>query len=113
MMERTRGDRLSIEVVFGDSKRQELVTLSLEPGATVAHAIAGSGLTSLFPEEDIEQCRVGIWGRPVSRERVLRDGDRVEIYRPLTLDPREARRKLAAEGRSLSRPGKPGHPDDQ
>jgi hypothetical protein len=58
----------------------------------------------LFPEGDLANCQAGIWGKPVGRDHRLKDGDRLELYRPLLMDPREARRKLAADGRSMGQP---------
>lgn len=96
---------MQIEVVFALPRRQELVTIELDPGASVADAIARSGIAELFPNQQIERCAVGIWGRVVDRDHPLVDGDRVEIYRPLEIDPREQRRALAAEGKSMGPPG--------
>src|SRR5688572_2940506 len=97
------GEPLSVEVVFALPDRQELVTVTVDEGATVADAIARSSVGASFPEWNLEDCAVGIWGRPVGRDQRLRDGDRVELYRPLKLDPREARRTLAAQGRSMGK----------
>src|SRR5690606_35394109 len=94
---------LSVEVIFALPDRQELVAVTVEEGATVEDAIARSGLDRTFPEWNLDECTVGIWGRPVARDRVLRRGDRVELYRPLELDPREARRALAAQGKSMGK----------
>lgn len=91
----------SVEVVFALPRRQALVTVTLEEGATVSDAIAQSSLSSLFPDWDIGKCAVGVWGRIAARDQRLQQGDRVEIYRPLLIDPREARRALAAEGKSM------------
>ena len=99
-------DRLRIEVVFALPERQELIAVLLDKGATVADAIEQSSIGSAFPEWDFRRCAVGIWGRLVERDRLLQPGDRVEIYRPLTIDPREARRALAAEGRSMGKAGR-------
>lgn len=96
-------ESLSIEVVFALRDRQELVTVLLDEGATVADAIERSSIQSAFPEWDLSECAVGIWGRPVGHDQALQQGDRVEIYRPLAIDPREARRKLAAQGRSMGK----------
>ena len=92
---------ISVEVVFALPQRQMLVDVTLEEGATLADAIEKSGLTAQFPGEQIESLPTGVWGRPVDRNHVLRDGDRVEIYRPLEIEPREARRRLAEAGRTM------------
>lgn len=96
-------ETIEVEVVFALAERQELVAIALPPGATVGDAIEQSGIAAKFPEQDLSACETGIWGRLVDRSRSLQDGDRVEIYRPLEIDPREARRKLAAEGKSMGR----------
>jgi len=94
---------LCIEVVFALRDRQELVTVRLEDGATVADAIEQSSIQSAFPEWNLRACAVGIWGQLVEPDQRLQPGDRVEIYRPLTIDPRETRRTLAAQGRSMGK----------
>ncbi len=91
---------ISAEVVFAVAGEQRLVTVSLPPGSTVADAIEASALQAHFAEHDLAAMSVGIWGRPVSRKQTIADGDRVEIYRPLEIDPREARRRRAALGKS-------------
>jgi uncharacterized protein len=103
---------LQVEVVFALRDRQELVTVCLEDGATVADAIERSSVAASFPEWNLGECAVGIWGRAVDREQPLRDGDRIEIYRPLLIDPREARRALAAEGRFMGKPAGSPEPEE-
>ena len=88
-------EKIGVEVVFAAPDRQELVALELEQGATTADAIRESGLSGLFGQVDLDALQVGIWGRVVERETVLNDGDRVELYRPLERDPKDARRELA------------------
>ncbi|HUX26435.1 MAG TPA: RnfH family protein [Burkholderiales bacterium] len=88
---------MRIEVVYALPQRQERVLLDLEPGSTVLDAIQASGLLQRSPE--IKLGRKGVWGQPVSPDARLRDLDRVEIYRPLTADPKEIRRKRAARAR--------------
>lgn len=95
-------EELQVEVVFALPDRQVLVTVSLDAGATVADAIVASGLPAQFPAEQLDSLPTGIWGRAVERDQSVSDGDRVEIYRPLELDPREARRQLAQLGRTMS-----------
>lgn len=86
---------MQIEVVFALPDRQVLDALDVEVGTTVAEAIARSGIERRFPGIDLSAMQVGIWGRTVDRSHILREGDRVEIYRPLEIDPREARRLKA------------------
>lgn len=86
---------MQIEVVFALPDRQFLESIEVTDGATVADAIRQSGLARRFPDTDFGRLDVGIWGKPVCRDRVLTDGDRVEVYRPLEMDPREARRLKA------------------
>ena len=88
---------MRVEVVYALAQAQERVVLELEPGSTVLDAIEASGLLRRVPK--MEFCRAGIWGRPVSPGTVLRDRDRVEIYRPLVADPKTIRRARAAKAR--------------
>lgn len=92
-METTKSQLLAVEIVYASAQRQRLVTLSVAPGATVAEAIEASGIVREFPEIDLNSNRVGIFGRLVRLDDPIRAGDRVEIYRPLQADPKEARRQ--------------------
>ena len=92
---------MQVEVVFALPDRQALLTVSLAKGATVADAIRMSGLGDRFPAARLDELKVGVWGRPVDRTHELKSGDRVEIYRSLEIDPREARRQLALLGRTM------------
>lgn len=89
-------ERFTVEVAYGLPKRQALVSVELPEGATVADAIEASGLRDRFPGLEVHPDRVGIFGRTVPLDQVLAAGDRVEIYRPLLIDPKEARRARAA-----------------
>ena len=86
---------LKVEIVYAVKERQELISIEIEQGATVADAIERSSIAAFFPDESLEACQTGVWGRLVDRTHVLQDGDRVEIYRDLFIDPREARRERA------------------
>ncbi len=79
------------------------VALQVTAGTTVLDAIRASGVLERFPALDVSTAAVGIWGRASSLTVLLRPGDRVEIYRPLAIDPKEARRKRALEVRDASR----------
>ena len=109
---------LSVTVVYSPAPREALEwPLRLAAGSTVADAIAGSPLPSLFPSLDPRTLVVGVWGRKAAHQQPLRDRDRVEVYRPLKVDPKVARRerfrKQGARGAGLfskRRPGgKPGY----
>lgn len=86
---------ISVTVALALPHRQEVVALRLGEGSTVADALAAANLARYFPEMDLAAARVGIWSRPCARTTRLRDGDRVEIYRPLRADPKEMRRRRA------------------
>ncbi len=88
-------DDISIELAFATPARQELLKLIVPAHSTVAEAIERSGIATRFADEKIAQMQAGIWGRPVDRQHGLENGDRVELYRPLAIDPREARRLRA------------------
>lgn len=96
---------ITIEVAVALPERQRVVELSVAADTTVQAAIEQSGLQEKFPEIDFSTAPVGIWCREVERGQVLKEGDRVEIYRPLAIDPREARRQLAAQGRVMGKAG--------
>jgi hypothetical protein len=87
---------LEVEVVFALPRRQHVVTLSLPAGATVADALRAVAGRPPFDRLDLDEAPVGIFGDRVPRDRRLEPRDRVEIYRPLIVDPREARRRRAA-----------------
>lgn len=84
---------MKISVIYALPDRQIIRELDLEAGATLADALARSGLTAEFPEIEIHALAVGIFGQTRSPDTALRSGDRVEIYRPLPVEPKEARRK--------------------
>lgn len=91
------GMRVVVVCAFVDSVfRREL---RLPVGATAADALADSGVLQAFPQLALAP-RVGVFGREVALDAPLRDGDRVELYRPLTRDPKDARRKRARESAS-------------
>lgn len=96
---------IRVEVAYALRERQALLAVELEDGGTVEQVIRRSGILNAFPEIDIARSSVGIFGRPVSLDTLVRDGDRVEIYRPLVAEPRDARRKRAQRAPRQSRRG--------
>jgi putative ubiquitin-RnfH superfamily antitoxin RatB of RatAB toxin-antitoxin module len=86
---------LRVTVVYADPARQFVRELQLAAGATVADAIEASGVAAELSLAESDLQSVGIFSRHVDGTTALRDGDRVEIYRPLKIDPKDARRKRA------------------
>ena len=87
--------RVSVEVVYALPTGADAVTLTLEAGATAGDAVRASGVLERHPEIDLGRHRLGIHGRVVADKVLLDDGDRVEVYRPLPVDAKEARRRRA------------------
>lgn len=96
-------DRNSIEVVYALPHEQVLLKLQVPPDTTVAEAIRLSGVLQTYPDIDLARNKFGIFGKLTQAEAVLRDKDRIEIYRPLRADPKEVRRKRAEEGKALKK----------
>lgn len=84
-----------IEVVYALPEQQVLLTLDVKQGTTAEEAIQLSGILQQFSDIDLSKNKIGIFGKAVKLDEVLRDKDRVEIYRPLIADPKESRRKRA------------------
>jgi putative ubiquitin-RnfH superfamily antitoxin RatB of RatAB toxin-antitoxin module len=98
---------MKVSVAVALPGRQEVIELELGPGATLADAIAAARLAERFPGVDFAGMRAGIWSRAAKLATVLRDGDRVELYRPLNADPKDMRRsRAAARPSSRSRSGR-------
>jgi hypothetical protein len=89
--------KIEIEVAYALPENQLIRRLNLPAGTTAKQAVEFSGITTLFPEIDLSRNKLGIFGKLVSPGTVLHDRDRVEIYRPLVVDPKESRRKRAKE----------------
>jgi uncharacterized protein len=84
---------LHVEVVYALPEKQVLIALDVEEGTTALQAIERSGILQQFPQPDPRRNGVGVFGRVVALDTPLKDGDRVEIYRPLNADPKEMRRE--------------------
>lgn len=99
-----RAESIGVSVAYSPRAGEvDEVALQLASGATLIDAVRASGLLARHPEIDLAVQRTGIWGRAKPHETPLRDRDRVEIYRPLVVDPKEARRLRYRKDR-----GKPG-----
>lgn len=88
--------KITVEVVYALPREQAVVRLTLARGATVGEAIGQSGLLQRYAQIPAGGMCAGVFGNSVELDAPLADGDRVEIYRPLIVDPKEARRRRAA-----------------
>ena len=96
-------ERISVEVALAEADRQTVLRLELPSGTTAGEALDASGIFTHHPGVDPARCAIGLFGKAIGRERRLRDGDRVEVLRPLLLDPRERRRQAARASRGRGR----------
>ncbi len=94
---------IEIEVAYARADQQVVLALRVSAGTTAREAIERSGILRQFPEIRLTDNPVGIYGRVVDPDTALENGDRVEIYRPLEVDPREARRVLAEKGLTMGK----------
>ena len=83
---------MQVEVAFALPDRQWLQSVTVRDDSVVADALRLCGIEERFPEVSFDELQAGIWGKPVECTHALREGDRVEVYRALEMDPREARR---------------------
>ena len=101
-------DSINVVVCYALRDHQEIVQLRLPEGSTVQRAVEASGLLQKHPEIDLAKGnKLGVFAKLVKADTVLRDKDRVEIYRPLIADPKEVRRKRADEGKVMKKGGGP------
>ncbi len=98
-------NKITIEVVYALPKEQALLSFSAKEGISVQDAILQSGILEQYPELDINKMDVGLFGKRTTMKIALRDKDRVEIYRPLIADPKEVRKRRAAEGKKMGKGG--------
>lgn len=97
-------DLISVEVAYALPHTQKIIALLVKPGTTALQAAQQSRITDYFPEIDLANAAMGIFGQALgtkglapAAEHVLHQGDRVEIYRPLVVDPKDARRRRAGK----------------
>ena len=105
-------ETIQVEVAYACPERQLILEVEVPQGTTAIEAARLSGIEEQFPEIDLGRHRLGIFGKLCKNDRLLNAGDRVEIYRPLLVDPRAARRELAAAGKSMGKGGRDAADDD-
>jgi putative ubiquitin-RnfH superfamily antitoxin RatB of RatAB toxin-antitoxin module len=102
-METPMSATIRVEVVYACAERQDLLCLELPAGSTLQQAIDASRLLVKHPEIDLTKNKVGVFAKLARLDTVLRDRDRVEIYRPLIADPKEMRKQRAADGKTMKK----------
>ena len=98
-------EKIKIEMVYALPHEQTLLKLEVPANSTIADALRLSGLAEKYPEIDLEKGKFGLYGKLSKTDTVLREKDRIEIYRPLLADPKEVRRKRAEEGKVMKKGG--------
>jgi len=98
-------NKITIELVYALPHEQTLLKLEVPASTTIADAIKLSGLIEKYPEIDLLKGKFGLYGKLSKVDTVLREKDRIEIYRPLIADPKEVRRKRAEEGKVMKKGG--------
>ncbi len=98
-------EKIHIEVVYALAHEQTLLKLSVPAGTTLIEGVRLSGITNKYPDIDLAKSKFGIFSKLSKADVVLRDKDRIEIYRPLIADPKEVRRKRAEEGKVMKKGG--------
>ncbi|PLW70522.1 RnfH family protein [Pseudohalioglobus lutimaris] len=91
---------MSVEVAFALPDKQSIVEVQVAEGTTALEAAQQSGIAGMYEEIDLDNAKLGIFSKPVAPQQVLREGDRVEIYRPLIADPKEVRKARAARAKA-------------
>ena len=91
------------EVAYATPEKQKILLVESEKPLTVIEAVNASTIFAEFPEIDRDNLKLGIFGKLAKPDAALHEGDRVEIYRPLIADPKEARKKRAAEGKAMKK----------
>ena len=94
-------ETITVELVNALPEKQTLLSFDVPKGASLEKGIELSGIAALYPDLDLENIKVGIFGKIAPREHILEEKDRIELYRPLSADPKEIRKQRAAEGKTM------------
>ena len=96
-------EMISVEVVYAIPQKQEIFSVNVPEGSTVRQAIEACGVLEKYPEIDLAKNKLGVFAKLTKADTLLRNRDRVEIYRPLIADPKEVRKQRAAEGKVMKK----------
>ncbi|MGM0480583.1 MAG: RnfH family protein [Pseudomonadota bacterium] len=106
---------MTIEVAYATPEQQLILTVQVADDTTLEQCIEQSGIQQHFADIDLKQQKVGIWNKTAKLDAIPRDGDRIEIYRPLIADPKAVRKRRAERAKQEGRADKVtgGRPDTQ
>ena len=90
-----------VEVAYALEKKQTLLELEVSEGTTLKQAVELSGIIDIYPQIDLTKDKTGIFGKIAKLDTILREKDRIEIYRPLIADPKQVRKERAAKGKAM------------
>ncbi len=90
-------ETITVEVAYALPDKQTLLEVEVNNECSAIEAVRRSGIVDIYPEIDLEQIKMGIFSKACDLEQILKEGNRVEIYRPLIADPKEVRKRRAAE----------------
>lgn len=100
-IEPSQTQMIGVEIAYALPKQQTLLNFDVPLGTTLEQGITLSGIEAIHPELDVASMKVGIFSKITPRNQVLREKDRIELYRPLFADPKEIRKQRAAEGKAM------------
>lgn len=100
-MDQLAAQQITVEVAYATLQHQRVLAVTAATGSRVRDVVKTSKIDQEFPEIDLTVCPLGIWGQAVDGDQLAKHGDRIEIYRPLINDPREARMRLARVGKTM------------
>ncbi len=91
-------EKISVEVAYATPQLQKIIAVEVEQGSTIEEVIYLSGVLNVFPEIDLTRQKIGVFSQARKMSDLVQNGDRIEIYRELLIDPKEARRKRSQSG---------------
>jgi len=98
-------EKITVEVAYALPESQVIIPVKVNTDMTIEEIIKHSGILDNYPDIDLAQNKVGVFGKLTKLTSTLREGDRIEIYRPLIADPKEVRRQRAAAGKKMKKGG--------
>ncbi|MCB1777973.1 MAG: RnfH family protein [Candidatus Competibacteraceae bacterium] len=104
---------IRVEVAYAQPDRQLIIPVDVSEGATLEQAIIQARIQEQFPEIALQTAKIGVFGKLSKPSAIARAGDRIEIYRPLLADPKEVRKKRAADGKRMRRGGGDLEPENR